>query len=661
MLITILTYLAVFYLSIIGLMFIGHIFYCFFIPEIEKPYQRIFSKASIGVILFTIANAIYKTNGHTILILFLLILAILVFEKQLTLKKDSVKKIIQLPSKKTLIFFLLSIILPGILFFSWEALFMFKTGNFNFVIAPRDYHHYSNISEAISITGQENTFGFKNLIYTDYHGVTPYHYFELWFTNGITNFFDTINIVTLMTICYPIFYWITYLGICAIWECFGNVRWIQKLLSFLFIGLGGLCLQVYEVIPYLGVGSFITINPIETFSRKYIIYYPFVIASWLFFYHKKKIMAMITILCLPIIFIGSAPAIFTATVGFTIITSLFRKIDKKTVFRTLLYTLMIAITMGLFYILNKNPLISLDNFEAISSVETWKNLKTYKTILNIYILTTAQYLFYFLPFIVLIMIFHWKSAKKLYDIKSATTSSLFLTTLFFTSLSSWAFLHLLGNANQFFSNGIAIVLNVWLIALLIKTSFKTKHLKIYASFLILIISPNIIFSLKHNTRIQHESDQYLLQISNTINNIDSENVIGGILFSKDETTLLTEKMNKAFHIFPLAHYTNYTNKVVDVQNLSAFDVPSLKNELNEKRFKRNIETLPFFRFVEKQKKAGSFHTIEKSHIEFINTINLRFLVVRKEIEIPSYLSERVEKVIEDSKSGDRFLLLNNKQ
>ena len=659
MLTTVFSYLVFFYLTIFGLIAIGHFFYSCFVPEIEKPYQRYFTKVSIGLVLFTVFFATYFSNGHSILVLFFLILMFFINEKQLIIKRSVARNLFRVPNRKKLIFFLTSIIIPGVVFFAWEALFNFKGGDFNFVVAPRDYHHYSNISEALSITGQENTFGLKNIILKDYHGVTPYHYFEIWFANAIGNLFGTFNIVSLMAIVYPLLYWVSYLGFCAMWETFSQVERTQKVMSFLFIGLGGLCLEAYSSIPYIGGGSFITINPIETFSRKYIIYYLFVIASWLFFHYKKNTTAIISILCLPIIFIGSLPAVLSGVIIFIILAFSLKKITNKEAIRMLLYIFLVSISIGLFYVLNSKPSISLDNFEAIFSIETWGNIKTYKTLTNIYILTTVQYVFYFLPFIILISIFYKRLFKGFFNLKSKTILFFFIVVMYFSSLSSWAFLHLLGNANQFFSNGVAIILNVWIIGLLINIYFKLERKRqwVYLLAIIFIIFPNIIYSLKHNFREQYESDQYLNEITKLIDHVNSDNVLGGIYFSKEETDQLTERMNKALHIFPLAHYTNYANKTVDVQNLSVFDIPPLKNKLNESRFSRNVEMEPFYRFVQKQKTQSQFLNIEKSQLDFINQFNLKFLIFRKDVKIPKMINEMAQQIILDSKSGDQFVLL----
>ena len=233
MLSSILLYSSIYFSCFAICLYIGHIFYSLFVPEITLPYQRTFAKCLIGVVLFTLTISLYHTLGKTILTLFLLILIYFIYEKQLSFKNVNLKSLFYFPSKKKILFFSTSIFLPGILFFIWEAFFTFKVGTFNFAISPADFQHYSEISTALSESGEENIFGMKNLLMDDFLGNTPYHYFELWFNNGVSNLFSSINILTLMVVTYPVFYWITYIGICAIWESYNKVNALQKTISIL--------------------------------------------------------------------------------------------------------------------------------------------------------------------------------------------------------------------------------------------------------------------------------------------------------------------------------------------------------------------------------------------------------------------------------------------
>lgn len=81
----------------------------------------------------------------------------------------------------------------------------------------RDSFYYLKISEALNLSGQENTNNYYNLLSGEYHGVEMYHYFESWlnalllnFTESILSNIQTFRIVTFTIIsivfCYGLFY-----------------------------------------------------------------------------------------------------------------------------------------------------------------------------------------------------------------------------------------------------------------------------------------------------------------------------------------------------------------------------------------------------------------------------------------------------------------------
>jgi len=653
---TIFFYLEIFFLSIVSLIFIGHLFYVFFLPPVEKPYQRIFIKIVLGAIIFTVFTAIYQTKGYTILVLFFLLLFYFIYEKQLLLRRIKVSEIFVFTSIK---FNVLLVFIPALLFFSWEAFFVFKSGEFNYIISHIDYQYYSELSESMFLTGDENVFGFNPILIADYKGVTPYHYFDMWFVSGVSNLFSSINIVTYMTVGYPIFYLISYLGFCAIWENYGVVRIQEKVFSFFFLGVGSISFLFYDKIPYLLSSSPINVYPIEIVCRKYIIYYPFVIASFLFFYNKKYSLAIIALLALPIISIGSAPGVLSGIILFSIVGVILKRLEKRLAFKISAYSFLFLFSIACFYLFSPKPSLEIDNFKEVMNLKTWLSFDSYKTILNIYVVTIFQYIIYYLPFILLLTLFSSSVRANLFKIKTISIPSLFLICVFIASLSSWAFLNLLGNASQFFSNGVSVVLNVWIVAGLIYVRSVIKKKRLYLVVLFLILIPNFYYSYSKNENMLsvNYEDRFVLKVNSEINLIDKRVVNGGVIFSKIEMENLTFLRRKAFHVFPSAYYTNYAEKTVNIENLSVLDAPQLKDELNERRSKAYMVSAPFYLFVQKQKDESKFITIEKSQLEFINEFNLSFVVVRKDAEIPSYIVEIQKEIIIDNKSGDRFILL----
>lgn len=640
-------------MTIIVCSVIGHLLYTLFLPQISKPYARTFTKLGLGIVALATCYALFYTKGQSVLILFIVLTILLALEKIVRFNTFSFKTLLQNINVKP---YILNVMIPSIFFFVWEGFFMFKTGNFNFTLPPSDYHHYSEISSALSITGQENIFGIKNTLLDTFYGTTPYHYFELWFNNITANSFNIPNIISLMLICFPVFFTLSYIGFCAIFEKYNTVGVKEKLLSILLFGIGGVFLQFYSLIPYLGSGQLLCVIPIDTYYRKYIFYYPFVIGFWLLFENKKIVPAFIILLSLIVISAGALPGIISGILLFVITCLFSKRYDKKSLVKLTLYSLLISIAWVGFYYITSNKEVSVNNLDELVAIETWKNGSTYKTIANIYVLTILQYSLYFLPFMIIFLFMKkqhlWDALKQ----KKLPSHIVWVSVLFFTSLSCWAFMHLTGNARQFFSNGFAVVLCVWII---LQLSKKNSSSNFIWGIVILLTSINYYYAFNNNLKSSSKinNDDYLIEVNTSLEKIEKNVVVGGILFSKEETNDITQRRDKAFHIYPLAHYTNLSSKIVDVQNLSVFDAPELADKTKEKRFKHLINVTPFYQFVTQQKQRNTFKNIEASQKRFIDEFDLDFIVLRKNAVIPSYLKPIIKEIKTDGLSGDKFILL----
>ena len=395
------------------------------------------------------------------------------------------------------------------------------------------------------------------------------------------------------------------------------------------------------------------------YYRKYIIYFPFIIGFWLLFENKKFVIAFIILISLIIISAGALPGIYSGILLYILINLRLKKLTKKQLLKVFTYSTLMVVFWFVFYFFTSNKSISVNNLNELFSITTWKNIETYKRAFNIYTLTSLQYFLYFLPFIGLFLIVKKDVISKMIKHKNIPQHLLLLIILFFTSLSCWAFMSITGNARQFFSNGFAIIIIIWLSIYLSKELSKSRVNIFVLLILILTTGNNIIMAYKNNSNsiLQENSDDYLNKVCNSLNNINKEIILGGIIYSKEEISHITQRRDKAFHIYPLAHYTNFALKTVDVQNLSIYDAPPLKDTFKENRFKHLIEITPFYQFVEKQKSNNRYSNIQNSQLDFIKKNSLSFIVVRKNAKIPNNIKPDIQEVILDSMSGDQFVIL----
>lgn len=65
----------------------------------------------------------------------------------------------------------------------------------------------------------------------------------------------------------------------------------------------------------------------------------------------------------------------------------------------------------------------------------------------------------------------------------------------------------------------------------------------------------------------------------------------------------------------------------------------------------------FYQYVEDQKKGDKFRSIAQSQVDFIDDYGTKYVIVAKNAKMNPLIEERAKKVINDSKSGERFLIL----
>lgn len=122
-----------------------------------------------GLFVLTLSYAFLISAGKTI---FLGTLPVIVFLIHTYRKEFALR--LSLPDRKIVLVILASLVLLSIKNF---FVFEWQTG------IP-DNAFYARISYALRNTGIENEYHFLNELNPAYHGLSPYHYFELWF-NGI--------------------------------------------------------------------------------------------------------------------------------------------------------------------------------------------------------------------------------------------------------------------------------------------------------------------------------------------------------------------------------------------------------------------------------------------------------------------------------------------
>ena len=144
----------------------------------NKTYNSGFFSILTGLLAWVIIYSIIKTGFITINVLFLFLFIVFIYKYFYF--STIADLYVSLRSKIPLLKKSYKIILVSIPFFLFEAVCLIKTGVFNFRLPFADFIYYSNLSVSLNVFGQENRYLFANAINPQIHGISFYHYFELW-------------------------------------------------------------------------------------------------------------------------------------------------------------------------------------------------------------------------------------------------------------------------------------------------------------------------------------------------------------------------------------------------------------------------------------------------------------------------------------------------
>ncbi|HTA62682.1 MAG TPA: hypothetical protein VK835_09510 [Bacteroidia bacterium] len=164
-----------------------------------------------------------------------------------------------------------------------------------------DVRFYAKIAYSLKEFRQENLYHFFNQYNSQFQGITPYHYFEMWLTSLIIFLFPIKSIIAIKYITYPFF-------ISSI--CYGTLGFIKKnkfLFSVLFVFLSTLPLYIVSI---LGSGFpvytdfWLRPNFITYYYILLPIFYFIIDKNWTYLYLIAIIGCAISVIIIPCLFGG---------------------------------------------------------------------------------------------------------------------------------------------------------------------------------------------------------------------------------------------------------------------------------------------------------------------------------------------------------------------
>jgi hypothetical protein len=211
----------------------------FFIPA-NGTAKNVFRSLLAGLLILTIGFAIWRTAGISVLMLSILPLFSLAWYN-----RRSIPKRFSLPPPAASLIIAIAAFLFSVkcyLLFPWQQLIP-------------DHAFYSRISYFISKTGIENEFHHLNLLNPVYHGISPYHYFELWL-NGLLSFIrgntSLVNYLTITMISLDIIVLFALLAIAERNKSLLNLRYAFYCILILFAS----SINIFEILNLSALKDF---------------------------------------------------------------------------------------------------------------------------------------------------------------------------------------------------------------------------------------------------------------------------------------------------------------------------------------------------------------------------------------------------------------------
>jgi hypothetical protein len=191
-----------------------------------------------------------------------------------------------------------------------------------------DFHWYAKFCQGIWESGNENNFGESNILFPESHnGVTPYHYFELWLTILFGNIFSISFVKSLLLIVCPLIQTACILGVLelfALYKLNKNIS-ISIILAATLLFVTPIYFNFYENFELMKYTEGLKITSPFGIGRKYSIIVAFGLLSVVLFLKDYKASALIVLISLPVVYIGTLPGICIGTFLFFMILGIYKR------------------------------------------------------------------------------------------------------------------------------------------------------------------------------------------------------------------------------------------------------------------------------------------------------------------------------------------------
>ncbi len=620
-------------------------------------YEALFFSTLTGATFLVILISLVYSGGKTINFIFLLIASFIFIERYLSKKNtgstdpdfknnQDQRTILNLKTIANLLA-LIAVI------FLWQASVVLKIAEFPIDIIEKDSFFYAEISKCLINTGHENTFTASNLASQKYNFPTPYHYYDLWLNGFVCKIFGFNHSLGLYLITYSFFSGVLVFGFLSVTERFTKIKITQILIALLLLFVCSIYIaeNVFHLYRFSGVME----GMMERYGGKLTAVYCFTLSVIILFVLNNNKKALIVALCLPLLFISLAPAVYFGILVFCIYNIFFKKNDRLFYGRLFLYCLMVMACIGLFYFITKKNDLNYRLDKPLMSYTDLYNFSFFRLkvfLIELFLKFRHQPFIFILNYLPFLLVLFYLWIKKKLEVQLRSLLLLFCLIWFAGSIAGNT-LYLMDDAFQLYTN-LLVLWHVLFGFLFIIFLYREKHQSIVKYLISVIFIFSLIFNA-WNSWFSYEitdhydpklSQKYLLEVNTICDSFDKG--IKGATFYDD-----TFYKNLLIS-YPLEYYCVpfiLSQNIYVPYNLSATaEIPAN----NKYQFEKCVSKSPYNLYL-------SDHAIVKDtlqdKIDFIKLNNIKYLVCPKEqtTDFANYFKIKTE--VKDEITGQRFIVL----
>jgi hypothetical protein len=612
---------------------IGTLAYKLLNIQSNTSYKTTFYRIAIGLLIFTMSVAVFRTSGKSVLIFLAIPLYTFFSYLYYEGKVEKAKNTHEHTDYKEIILSILFICAFITGYFTYKYL---RSDELCSTLPNLDYNFYAKVSTYIWNQRTENA-------YIDYiqrdGGLMPYHYFELWLNIGLSKIFGTNQLYQLMLSTYAICICIVWLGLMTIFNYIGRINWYAYIFADLSLFISGIYFSFYKDIDFL---SQTNLFASYLFSMPKLATVYLFLTIMIFGLIKNNIKLFITgVIFLSITYTTMLPLLFTSATLY--ILCMYVILREPKILTNILLMVCTALLLFIFlYLFRSKSIVHAETFNKDINIA-----QHIKTMINIFGGTLIHLSVIFILHLVILSVY----AKDLF--KRFKYNIAFLILCVCVGLFEWGILHKMLDSVQLFHNFNVplIILTFCIFLYYISYNTEKKLTKNFILIILLILVSNNLKELACKKSLPQYDSNY---VHNVLNEIKILNPNAAFLYGEEDyNTVYLKNPN----VTVPAQFTSVLDTRIHPISLSVFETLLDKSSPMHTTEKKMMEASIFYRYVEEKKIKHQFTTIEVAQKDFITEHNIQYIFTSRNVKLNENLQSLVKKHLKDSISGEQFYLL----